>query len=651
MAGSLPIASPSPVAAKKTRPMFRRLVFSVGAGAVLALVAGVGLWRMMADSSPAPAAAGEIARAIRDRLVVTITENGEIDAKRSTNVACQVESQSSTIVWVIEEGTHVKQGDKLIELDSADLQERLRTQDMVYKTAKAAFEKADKAYLITQSQRESLVSAAALLVKFGLMDFQKYLGTELSDKVVKQEGKTDFTALVKDPAIGGAALQQKRKLGSDISLADEELSRAANKVEWTRTLKEKGYVTGSELQADELAWKRNQVLLEEAKTALDLFLGYEFPKAAEKAYTDWLEAKREYDRVDARTSSELASAGATRDNSKEALALEETRLQKLQDQLAKCTITAPQPGMVVYDTSGGRYDRVVVIEPGATVRHQQNLIKLPDMSEMLVKVKLHESVVKQAVDEAPAYITIDALPKDRLTGKVTKIAVMPDRSQWWLNPGLKTYLTEITLDRTPEGLKPGMSAQVEILVNTRTDVLQVPVSAVFVDQGCQVLYVKTPGGVETRRVEVGLSNDRMVEITKGLTEGEEVYLFKPPGAEELKVTEEEKKALQEADWKKAAENAARIRPTAVEPPDGPPENGKGRSGGKGGKSEGGDRPPRSPRAEAPVAAPGAPAAAAAPGAPPAAVAAPAAAAAAAAAAAVAAPAAAPAATAERGKRT
>jgi HlyD family secretion protein len=267
---------------------------------------------------------------------------------------------------------------------------------------------------------------------------------------------------------------------------------------------------------------------------------------------------------------------------------------------------------VVYDTTGGRFDRVVVIEPGATIRHQQNLIKLPDMSEMIVKVKLHESVVKQAVDAAPAYITIDALPKDRLTGKVTKIAVMPDRSQWWLNPGLKTYLTEVTLDQTPEGLKPGMSAQVEVLVDTRNDVLQVPVSAVFVDQGFQVLYVKTPTGVETRRIEAGLSNERMVEITKGLTVDEEVYLFKPPGAEELKVSEEEKKALQEADWKKASEKAARTKPPAIEPTDGPPD-GKARPGGKGGRSpdgeRGGDRGerPRTPKAEKPVASPAAPA--------------------------------------------
>ncbi|MCX5653120.1 MAG: hypothetical protein NTY65_00495, partial [Planctomycetota bacterium] len=232
-------------------------------------------------------------------------------------------------------------------------------------------------------------------------------------------------------------------------------------------------------------------------------------------------------------------------------------------------------------------------------------------------VKLHESVVKQAVDAAPAYITIDALPKDRLTGKVTKIAIMPDRSQWWLNPGLKTYLTEMTLDQTPEGLKPGMSAQVEVLVDTRNDVLQVPVSAVFVDQGFQVLYVKTPTGVETRRIEVGLSNERMVEIVKGLTEGEEVYLFKPPGAEELKVSDEEKKANEEADWKKASENAARIEPPAVESPDEPP-NSKDRSSGKGGRppagdgERGGDRGdrPRTPKAEKPVASPASPASAA-----------------------------------------
>ena len=591
MAGSLPITAAS-AAGVKTHLRGKRLALVAAGGAAILATAAAGLWWVLGSSADPVVNTGETARATSERLVVTVVESGEIDAKRSTNVTCEVEGQS-TIVWVIEEGLLVKQGDKLVQLDSADLQERLCTQDMVYKTAKAAHEKSDKTFLITQSTRESMLAEAGLKVKFAHMDLRKYLGAELADRVVAQEGKGGFETLVREPALAGSALQEKRKLQSDIDLVSEELSRAASKVEWTRTLEKKGYVTGSELQADELAYRRQQVALDQAKTALDLFLLYEFPKSAEKAYTDWLEAKRECERVNARTNSELDSARADRDNKQEALRLEETRLKKVQDQLAKCTICAPQPGMVVYDTGAGRWDRATIIEPGAVLRHQQNLIKLPDLSEMNVKVKLHESVVKQVAEGAQAFVTIDAFPKDRLTGRVTKIGIMPDRSQWWLNPGLKSYLTEIGLDATPKGLKPGMSAQVEILVDTKDNVLQVPIAAVFVDKGFQVAYVKTPAGPETRRVEAGLSNERMVEITKGLAVGDEVYLFKPAGAEELKVSEEEQRAAQQqADWK-AAERAASMPAPAAEtaspPTVQPPRERSDRSSGDGDGKRGGDK--------------------------------------------------------------
>ena len=507
---------------------------------------------------PNPAAAGETAAAVREKLVVTITESGEVDAKHSTDVRCEVEGQSF-VVWVIEEGNTVKKGDKLIELDAADLQEKLQTQDMVYKTAKAAFDKADQAYLISKSLRESALSVAQLKAKFALLDLKKFLGTDLADRLIKADGALAADVLLKDKALGGAALQQLRKLQTDIDLANQKLSRAKDKLEWTEKLKEKGYVTGSELEADRLDCRSQEVLLDQARTELELFVAYAFQKSLEQAYTDWLEAKRECERIDARTKSDMEAAKATRDVGEEGLVLEEVHLKKAKDQVAKCTILAPQQGMVVYDTSGNRWNQNFVLEPGATVRNQQTLLKLPDMTEMHVKAKLHESVVKQVSDKAPAYVTIDAFPGDRLTGTVTKIAIMPDRGNFWLNPGLKSYITEVTLDKTPPNLKPGMSAQVEILVDTRPSVLQVPVSAVFVDKGFQVAYVRTPeGAAETRRVEVGLSNDKRIEITKGIEEGEVVYLFKPPAAPELKVSEEDlKKSLQAKEPPQPKENGWR----------------------------------------------------------------------------------------------
>ena len=558
MGGSLPMTVAERVRAQARSAGKRWLLFAALGGLGALVVAGLGLWAVLGSSSPDGAGRGETARAVRDRLVVSITESGEIDAKRSVDIRCEVEG-NSTIVWAIEEGSVAKEGDKLVELDSADLEELVQTQEMKHNTAKATFEKADKAHLIAKSTRESLLSVASLDAKFSLIDLRKYLGTRLADHVIAMEGKVAFDKLVDNSDLGGDALQQRRKLQSDIDLADEKLKRAASKVEWTERLEKLGYVTRSELEADQLAAKTAQVDLDQARTALDLFLRYEFPKMAEKYYTDWLEFKHEYDRVDARTQSELDSAEADLENQRKALDIEDKRLQKTRDQLAKTTIRAPQSGMVVFETGRSRWGQAPPMEVGSTVQHRQVLIKLPDMSEMNVNVRLHESVVKQASLDAPAFATIDAMPQSRLTGKVTKIGVMPDRQQWWMNPGLKTYPTEITLDSTPVGLKPGMSAQVEILVDTREGILQVPISAVHVDKGFQVVYVKTPAGILTRRVEVGLSNDQAAEITSGLAEGEEVYLYKPDGAPKLEVSQEEIQAMEARKEleRKAAEAEAR----------------------------------------------------------------------------------------------
>jgi len=508
-----------------------RLLWIAVGGAALAVLVLVGVWVVGSGLPATGTGSGETTRAARDRFIVTIVESGEVDAKESKDIKCEIEG-TSTILWIIEEGMMVQEGQKLVELDPTDVQDRLTNRLSVWRSAKAAYEQAEQQYAIQQSTNESLLSQAALKVKFAALDLKKYLGATVADRLMAEGEGADFPSLAADATLGGAALQSKRDLESAIDLANEELSRAASTVEWTRKLEEKGYVTGSELEADELAHHRTEVALDQARTALELFLAYEFPKMAEQAYTDWLEAKREYARVQARAASELESAQSNRDAKKDAFEQEDRLLAKAREQVGKAVILAPQPGMVTYYTGTDRRETITV-EAGATVRYQQTLIKLPNMAEMIVQVKLHESVVKQVADGAPAYATIDAYPDKRLTGRVTKVSVMPDRTAWWMPAGSKSYATQITLAEAPKGLKPGMSAQVEVLVDDRPDVLQVPVSSIYVDKGYQVAYVKTARGPEVRRVDLGLSNDRNVEILSGLEAGETVYLYKPTGAPEL----------------------------------------------------------------------------------------------------------------------
>src|SRR6185295_17517136 len=100
----------------------------------------------------------------------------------------------------------------------------------------------------------------------------------------------------------------------------------------------------------------------------------------------------------------------------------------------------------------------VLIEEGATVRQRQELIKLPDVSQMLIEVRVHESHVQKIKPGLTAYVTIDSLPDQQFKGSVRKIAVLPDSTSRYYNPNLKVYTTEVLVeDDLPPDLKPGIS--------------------------------------------------------------------------------------------------------------------------------------------------------------------------------------------------
>lgn len=128
-------------------------------------------------------------------------------------------------------------------------------------------------------------------------------------------------------------------------------------------------------------------------------------------------------------------------------------------------------------------------------------------------------------------ITVDAFPDKVLTGEITKVGVLPDSQNRWMNPDLKVYLTTVTIDGTQDWVKPGMSTKVEILVNKIDDCLYVPVQAVSPDGDKQICYVAGSSKPDRREVQLGEFNDEFIEVKSGLKEGELVLLSPPDGLE------------------------------------------------------------------------------------------------------------------------
>jgi len=485
----------------------------------------------------------------------------------------------------------VQKGKILVELDAKKLLDQQIEQELSFQRAKASLANAEEQYEIQKNQNEIDIRQNELAVKFARMDIEKYLGIDTTNEILKkigvdnenvqklvllekqnrmneegtnnngekekesdnnneetvtntelEENKGDLTKTLissitsesidfrkyADSALlgDGVAQQTLQKYTTDVILAEEDVKLAQKKLEGTRRLYEKAFVTQTDLETDELTLKRRQVALEQANTNKSLFIQYEFPKQAERIIAEYIEAVWKYIRMQKVAVSRLAQSEANLSSAKSQFAIEARKKRELEEQIQKCMIRATKPGLVVY---GGEEDRFMQerIQEGTSVRERQIIITIPDTSVMQVRSRVHESNIKRVKQGQKVKIRVDAFPEESLTGTVDKVAVLPNAQNRWLNPDLKVYDTFIIIDGTHSWLKPGMTAQVEILVAELNDVLFVPMQSVFNVDNQQVCYVQKGNEIEMRIVKTGEFNESFIEIKEGLKEGEKVLLYTP----------------------------------------------------------------------------------------------------------------------------
>ncbi|MEX0939385.1 MAG: HlyD family efflux transporter periplasmic adaptor subunit [Pirellulales bacterium] len=396
----------------------------------------------------------------RGELLVTVTEQGEVESATNVDIKCEV-AGGSTILWIIPDGELVNKGDRLVELDASALEDSINTQRINYEKARAT---------MIQSEKEHSVAEISV---------REYLE--------------------------GTYQQQLQDMNAQVTIALENLRSAQNSLEFTQKMFRKGYVSDLERESQEFAVQRAELELASARTAVDVLERFTKAKTVED-----LESQRD-------------TAHAKMLSDKAAFELEEARLKRLESQLSKCVIVAPADGMAVYANDRGRRfgnQQSAMVEEGAQVREQQTLLRLPDLNEMQVKVAVHETKIKQLRPGLRALIRIQ---EKEFKGTVTSIANQPEAGSFF-GANVKEYATIVQINGTPEELKPGMTAEVEILVEHLQDEVILPVAAVVEQRSGFFAWVHKGESYERRPLVLGPSNDRYIAITDGVSEGETVIL-------------------------------------------------------------------------------------------------------------------------------
>lgn len=466
---------------------------------LVVMIAGVVAFRQWTAPPPVE---NEYYTVKRGDMLISIVEGGALKALNESIIKSEFEGVSR-IISIVPEGTYVKKGDLLVELDSSTLKDEVNRQEVTYQNFEFAFIQAKENLSIQESLIESQIKDAELRLEFAKSDLEKY-----------KEGD---------------APQQINTATNTIIIRAEQLQRAQDKLEWTQQLHKKGYASKAELEADSLALTQARIALEQSQEDLRLLIKYDQPKNLLKLQSAVDQAEKELDRLKQRTAAQLAQAKADLKTRQRSLELALEKLNQLKQQLENARIKAPQDGLVVYASSNPSGDRgdQPLIEEGAQIYQRREIIKLPDVSQMLVEIRVHESHVLQVRPGLEAYVTIDSLPDQRFKGRVRKVAVLPMQQRMFGGNPPKVYSTEVLIEDKLPDLKPGVSARAEIIVTNLVNALTVPLQSVATIKGKQVCYVQNGKSASPVPVVVGNFNDQFIEIKSGLKEGDRVLLAPP----------------------------------------------------------------------------------------------------------------------------
>lgn len=216
---------------------------------------------------------------------------------------------------------------------------------------------------------------------------------------------------------------------------------------------------------------------------------------------------------------------------------EQQQFTQMQDLLEEFTITAPQDGMVIYETN---WNGSKIAEGSQISAWNPVVATLPDLTSMQSVTYINEVDIRKIKTGQDVLIGLDAFPEKRLTGKVFRVANVGQQRP---NSDAKVFEAIILVNESDPLMRPAMTTSNTIIADKLEDVVFVPLEAIHVEKD-SINYVYMSNGTK-QEVKLGLANSNDVVIDIGLEAGQRVYMSIPNWGDGLAIN-----LLEELDGKR-----------------------------------------------------------------------------------------------------
>ncbi|MDD4016815.1 MAG: HlyD family efflux transporter periplasmic adaptor subunit [Kiritimatiellae bacterium] len=340
--------------------------------------------------------------------------------------------------------------------------------------------------------------------------YRKYEDEDAKRKKKELVHSTQDTSDAYDMAKGVLA-DAKKALTDAISQKAETIAAAEKKV----TEAEKALSTADQA-------------MEKAFYDLRMFKRYEYPQKISALQEAVMKSQLAVQRTIINNNAKVSKKRIEIANREKLISDYRNDLKGVREDMEKLVIRAQADGMLIHgENRRNRWDTQKEIKVGTDVSIGESIGIIPDVSKFKVQVNIPEEYRSRIKTGLPVVIRAKAVPDLNLAGEIVKIAGASTPIIPWDQSSPKVYASDISTDAADERLTPGMTVQVEIVVEKAENVLFVPVEGVYNRDGKSFCKIQVGVGQTEREVKTGRFSTDYVEVTEGIAENELVLLDRP----------------------------------------------------------------------------------------------------------------------------
>jgi RND family efflux transporter MFP subunit len=440
----------------------------------------------------------------RGRFQATVQSRGSLAPREEVNCTAL---RSGYITTMAADGSHVKEGETVVELDRGNLEKEILEVNSALKVMEAELVSRLADLNNRKNQARAQVDEVERDLQLAEIELENLVGGAHIDPSTRIAAREDAAVAKVTAAARSRELAALARLKSSGAVTEEEYASLLGEVE----------VLNAGARQASAAFDK---VIEgpEPSAVVEARLNVRLKDYRLKVARQWLDDLEQQEREIER-------------RHKERIRRQRLRAIRLEADLKKTRIKAPASGILLVKTFWGRK-----VGPGRRIWRGVPLCSVADISQMVLDIKVSGRTRARLEAGQKADVRIDAFPGQVFAARVTKVGNfgrdafehLDARTRELIGKAKRrVFNVRVTLEPTETRLRPGLMAEVTVHTEALEDVLEVPREAVTDRQdGHGTVRVLEDGRIREREVVLGPANRDMFAVTSGLDEGAKVVLGK-----------------------------------------------------------------------------------------------------------------------------